>query len=48
VRPNRELILEDARSIRDWLWRMARYAQDAGRGAERYATEYAVLSGVVV
>ncbi len=27
---DRELMLEDARSIRGGLWRMARYAQEAG------------------
>ncbi len=25
------LILEDVRSISEWLWRMARYAQDAAQ-----------------
>jgi hypothetical protein len=29
MEPNRELILEDASSIRDGLWRMVRLAQDA-------------------
>jgi hypothetical protein len=29
VEADRELILEDARSIQERLWRMARYAQDA-------------------
>jgi hypothetical protein len=29
VEADRELILEDARSIREGLWRMARHAQDA-------------------
>ncbi len=29
MQPDRELILEDARSIREGLWRMVRLAQDA-------------------
>jgi hypothetical protein len=29
VQPDPELILEDARSIRDAMWRMAQLAQDA-------------------
>jgi hypothetical protein len=29
VEPDRELILEDARSIREGLWLIARYAQEA-------------------
>jgi hypothetical protein len=29
VEADRELILEDARSIQETLWRIARYAQDA-------------------
>jgi hypothetical protein len=29
VQPNRELILEDAHSLREELWRMVRYVQDA-------------------
>jgi hypothetical protein len=29
VEADRELILEDARSIQEGLWRIARYAQDA-------------------
>jgi hypothetical protein len=29
VQPNRELIPEDACSIREGLWRMVRYARDA-------------------
>jgi hypothetical protein len=29
MKAERELMLEDARSIREGLWRMARYAQDA-------------------
>jgi hypothetical protein len=31
VESDRELILEDARSIREGLWRMARYARDAAK-----------------
>jgi hypothetical protein len=29
VKPNRELILEDARSMREGLWRIAQLAQHA-------------------
>jgi hypothetical protein len=29
VEPDRELILEDARSIREGMWRMAHLVQDA-------------------
>ncbi len=31
---DRELMLEDARSIREGLWRMARYAQDAAEALD--------------
>jgi hypothetical protein len=31
---DRELILEDARSIRERLWRMARYAHDAAEALD--------------
>jgi hypothetical protein len=34
VEPDRELILEDARSIRERLWRMAHLAQDAARSLD--------------
>jgi hypothetical protein len=34
VEPHRELILEDARSIRERLWRMARLAQDAAESLD--------------
>ena len=29
MEPDRELILEDAPSIREWMWRMAHLVQDA-------------------
>ena len=34
MQPDRELMLEDARSIREGLWRMARYTQDAAETLE--------------
>jgi hypothetical protein len=34
VEANRELMLEDARSIRERLWRMARLAQDAAEALD--------------
>jgi hypothetical protein len=34
VEADRELILEDARSIRERLWRMARLAQDAAESLD--------------
>jgi CRISPR/Cas system-associated protein Csm6 len=34
VESERELMLEDARSIREGLWRMARYAQDAAESLD--------------
>jgi hypothetical protein len=34
VEPDRELILEDARSIRERQWRMARLAQDAAEALD--------------
>jgi len=33
VEADRELMLEDLSSLRDALWRIARYAQDAGPGS---------------
>jgi hypothetical protein len=46
VEPGRELILEDARSIRVGLWRMARCAQDATESLDaRIDEEY--LNGFV-
>jgi hypothetical protein len=34
VEPDRDLILEDARSIREGLWRMARLAQNAAEAMD--------------
>jgi len=34
VEADRELMLEDARSIRERLWRLARYAQDAAESLD--------------
>jgi phosphate uptake regulator len=34
VEPDRELILEDARSIREGLWRMAQLVQDAAESLD--------------
>jgi hypothetical protein len=34
VEADRELMLEDARSIREGLWRMARYAHDAAEALD--------------
>ena len=44
MQPDHELMLEDARSIREGLWRMAQLAQDAAEAlAERIEDE--ILDG---
>jgi hypothetical protein len=45
VEPNRELMLEDARSIREGVWRMTRVAHDATEGLDARIEEN--LDGVV-
>jgi len=34
MQPDHELMLEDARSVRESLWRMARYAQNAAESLD--------------
>jgi hypothetical protein len=45
VQPDRELMLEDARSIREGLWRMAQLVQDAAEALDS-RIEYEDLDGL--